>query len=144
MPKQNWVRFMLVLSGFGVVFGLVLAFTPLIRPIGGIYYDYYVGEGTYAILSSQELDYQRFLYGVMGALMASWFSMVGFVVHEPFRRGEKWAWNAILLSTTIWFIGDGYASIITGFAIHAAMNLSLFVPIMIGLLATRGDMKTTS
>jgi hypothetical protein len=144
MPKQNWVRFLLVLSAFGVIFGVVLAFTPLLSPVGGIYYDYYVGDGAYLGLSTAELDYQRLLYGVMGALMASWFVIVGYVVHEPFRRGEQWAWNAILLSTLMWFLGDGYVSIITGFAIHAALNLSLLIPIMIALMATRGDMTTVS
>ena len=139
-PKKIWVNYLLVVVAIGTILGVELAFTPFITNIGGaLYYNHYVGADAYASLGAGELANQRFLYGVMGAVMASWMIALSFLVHIPFRRGEVWAWNAIAVSTLMWFIGDGYASIITGFALHAALNLSLLVLIGAGLVATWKD-----
>lgn len=139
-PNRLWTRYMLVITIFGTLLALTLTFTPFITNTGGaIYYDFYVGTDAFANLGTGELANQRFLYGIAGAVMASWFIVLAFLVHIPFRRGEVWAWNAIALSTLVWFIGDGYASVITGFVAHALLNVSLLVMIGIGLMATWRD-----
>lgn len=132
-----WTRWLLVVSVMGTVLGVILFATPLIQQtVGGVYYDQYLGAGAYTTLSNPEVRFQQFVYGVMGAVMAAWMMALVFLIHVPFRRGEKWAWYAIDISTAMWFIGDTYISIVTGFGVHALVNLGLLVAIGIPLLMT--------
>ena len=133
-----WVRWMMVVSIWLLVMGFVLAFTPMMESlVGPAYYNtYFDGENRYAQLTDPELRFQEFLYGVSGAVMMAWSAVLLLLAHIPFRQGERWAWTAIALSTALWFIGDGYASISTGFALHALINVSLLVAILPPLAGT--------
>lgn len=132
-----WLRWMLFATGSMVVMGLILAFTPLMTDIiDPIYYNNYFDYDAYSTLSDGDLRFHAFLFGVSGAVVASWAILMFFLVMFPLRQGQKWAWVAITLSIIVWFIGDGYVSIATGFPFHAVLNLSLIILMGIPLLAT--------
>jgi hypothetical protein len=132
-----WRRWMLFATGSMIVMGLVIAFTPLVTNIvDPIYYNNYFDYDAYSTLSGGDLRFHTFLFGVSGAVVASWAILMFFLVMFPLRQGEKWAWVAITLSIIVWFIGDGYVSVVTGFPLHAVLNLSIFVMMGIPLLAT--------
>ena len=134
-----WTRWLLVIWASMLILGLVLAFIPFVfvpNFLGPDYYNVYVPDG-YDLLSDGDIDFQHFLYGVMGALMAAWASAMFHIVNGSFRRGEKGAWNIVAMSLLLWFMGDSYISIVTGFPFHAVLNLSLLAMIGLPLLMTR-------
>lgn len=132
-----WTRWLLGVSITGIVFGMMLFATSLIQQAAGsIYYEAFLGADSYAALNSAEINFQQFLYGVMGSLMAAWMLVLALIVHIPFRRGEKWAWYAVDASLVLWFIGDSYVSIVTGFSVHVLVNLGLLVAFGLPLLMT--------
>ena len=136
-PPAFWTQWLLVVSIFGVTMGALMAFIPIpAKFIGPAYYNQYFGFDAYAELTEPALRFQRFIYGASGAVLVSWFIMIGWTTRRAFAEGERWAWNAILVSTLAWFLGDVYASIVSGFAVHAALNLSLLIGIGIPLAAT--------
>jgi len=85
------------------------------------------------------LNYQRFIYGVLGAVVAGWGIILAFIAQEPFKKKEKWAWKSIVLGLSIWFITD------TGFSIYykaynnALMNTLLFILVGLPLISTKNE-----
>lgn len=134
--SKFWIRWMIVVLAGMVVMGLMIIFTPFVNAtLGSIYYNVYFDYDAYAVISDGDLRFQTFLYGVMGAVLASWSLLMLSLVIFPIRQGQKWAWYAMIASIILWFIGDGYASVVTGFPIHAAINLSMLITLGIPLLA---------
>ena len=132
-----WTRWLLVVSIIGTAIGMVLFATSVIQQAAGsMYYEVFLGAGTYQTLGEAELRFQQFLYGVMGAVMAAWMLALAFIIHIPFRQGEKWAWYAIDASLVLWFIGDSYTSIITGFSAHLWINAGFLLALGLPLLMT--------
>ncbi len=132
-----WTRWLLAVTIIMAVAGILLFATTLIQGVAGaLYYEQYLGAGTYQTLVDGELRFQQFVYGVMGAIMAAWMLSLAFIVHIPFRRGERWAWYAVDASIILWFIGDSYVSIMTGFSAHVLINIGLLVMVGLPLLMT--------
>jgi len=67
--------------------------------------------------------YLSFVLGVSGALSLAWMGILLIVVLGPFRRGERWAWQAIAVSIGIWFVFDSSHSMASGFPENALYNL---------------------
>lgn len=140
--SKFWTRWMLVVTVSMVIMGLMLVFLPSVfQPLQGAYYNNYFDYDAYSVISEGDLRFQTFLFGVSGAVLASWALVMFFLVLYPLRQGQKWAWFAIISSMLLWFIGDSYVSIATGFAIHAALNLSIFVMLGIPLAAVYRQMR---
>lgn len=132
-----WTRWLLTVSVITMTLGIVLFATSIIQQtLGSLYYQVYLGTGAYDTLSPAEIDFQQFVYGVMGAVMAGWMLALALIVHIPFRRGEKWAWYTVDASVVLWFIGDSYVSIITGFSAHVLINIVLLATFSLPLLMT--------
>lgn len=132
-----WTHWLLAVTVLGVGVGIVLFATTLIQSaVGGFYYEAFLGTGTYSALEEAPLRFQQFLYGVMGAIMAAWMLALAFIIHIPFRNGEKWAWYAVDASLVLWFIGDSYVSVITGFDVHVLINLALLIMMSLPLVMT--------
>lgn len=83
------------------------------------------------------VGYLKFVYGVLGAVMAGWMVTLLSIVMRSFRRGEREAWNTITISITVWFMIDTAWSIIMGFPQNAVFNLLFLVLFAIPLAATR-------
>ena len=132
-----WTKWLLYTAIAVAINGAILTYTPLFFDlIGPLYYNTYFDYDAFEALESGAIDFQRFVYGVSGAVLMSWMACVGLITHYAFRHGEKWAWWAIAISTVLWFVGDGYASVASGFVVHAVVNLGLLIMIEIPLAAT--------
>lgn len=132
-----WTRWLLAVSIIGCVLGVLLFAVPFVQQtVGDLYYDRYLGESAYSALSGPEIRFQQFVYGVMGALMAAWMATLAFLIHIPFRRGERWAWYAIDIGAVLWFIGDSYVSAVTGFGVHILVNVGFLMAIGLPLVMT--------
>ena len=81
--------------------------------------------------------YIIFVYRVLGAVMIGWMLAIMAIVQRPFRRGEPWAWWAVTISVTGWFVIDTSASLLSGFPGNALLNLCFIVAYAMPLFATR-------
>ena len=133
-----WARWLEVMCAICIVLGVVLALVPQVTQstMGIFVYDTVVGEGTFAALTEAELATQNLLYGVMGSLMVAWMIVIGWLVHVPFRRGERWAWLALDVSIFAWFIIDSVVSASNGMPVNVLFNLVFLLLFAIPLLAT--------
>jgi hypothetical protein len=137
-PLSFWATWLTVISIMLIGMSTVMLLTPFIQyTLGGFYYNNYFAYDAYSVISDGDLRFQTFLYGVSGSVLMSWGLSLYWIVKYPFKQGEPWAWTAVFVTTLVWFIGDGYASISTGFALHALINVGVFLPIMIPLYFVR-------
>jgi len=87
------------------------------------------------------LKFQRFIYGVLGAVVAGWGIVLAFVASYPFKKEEKWVWISLVLGMCVWYITD------TGFSVYykaysnALINTLLLIIVGIPLILTRNEFR---
>ena len=129
----HWLQGMSVLVGLtGLT--MVLLPQPMIRFYSLLLYGDWEFLGT---LPPQANAYIGFAHGVLGATMLGWACLLLFTLRGPFRKGERFGWQACTVSLLAWFIPDTSLSIAFGFASNAAMNLALLILFAIPLWKTR-------
>ena len=85
-------------------------------------------------------DFQKWVYGILGATMTGWGIMLAFMAYYPFKTREKWAWTGITAGLVVWFIIDSTVSLLLGVTFNAlAVNLPIFFLALVPLLATYPD-----
>lgn len=62
--------------------------------------------GTNGTLSSDVLSFKEFILGPLGGTISGNYMLLAFVAKYPFKRKEKWAWQAATASLLIWFLID--------------------------------------
>jgi len=88
-------------------------------------------------ISDEAMEFQKFIYAVLGATMAGWGVNMIFIAHIPFRNRELWAWNCMLVGSLTWFILD------TGFSwyhqayVNVVLNTVLLILIGLPVVFTR-------
>ncbi len=133
-----WTKWLQVIGISLIAFGVLLSFTPFMEwTLGSMYYDNYFPFDKYGQLSAGDLKFQRFVYGATGGLLVSWGITIYFLAKHGIKNGLKWTWYTFLFSTVGWFIGDSYISLVTGFKVHALMNLLVLIPIVLPLIQTK-------
>lgn len=126
---QFWWQWLYYSSLLFAVSGLILAlygnnplFAPYHRMLASIFFNQDTfPEGTQALYV--------FILGPMGATIAGIYLLLAYIARYPFRRKEKWARNAIVVSFSIWFITDAIVAITYGVLIHSlVIHLLVSVP----------------
>lgn len=82
-------------------------------------------------------SYVLFIYGVLGAVLIGWMLLLLAVARGPLLRRERWAWNAVAQSMTVWFLVDTAFSLSVGSPAHALFNVGFAVVIAAPLVALR-------
>jgi len=126
---EFWRRWMVGLAGLVMLFGMSLA-------IQGLHADrvftWLLFDGDYPESFGPELlAYVRFVTGVLGAVMAGWAVLMVIVLWGPFRRRERWSWNALVISLALWFVVDTWLSLAAGYPENALLNAAIaagFIP----------------
>lgn len=85
-------------------------------------------------------EFRLFLFGPIGGTIAGSYVLQAFVAHIPFRRKERWAWNASVFALLAWFVTDSTVSALHGayFNIYL-INIVALVGIGLPLLMTRKE-----
>lgn len=131
-----WSRLLLTVTAGSAVFGVSMVLAP--GPIQEFFNWLIFGDGDPpAGFSVEALDYLRFVYGVLGAVMAAWMILIAWVVAGPLDRGETWAWNAVAWSVGGWFAIDTSHSLATGYPENAALNCVFIAAFALPLLGAR-------
>lgn len=90
-----------------------------------------------SLLEPEVRNYLGFVYGVMGAIMLGWAGTLLYITKGPLRQGKKWAWYAIAVPLSIWFIADTTHSLVSGFWQNAFFNLAFYIFLGVPLLFLR-------
>lgn len=80
--------------------------------------------------------YITLLHAVLGAVMVGWSVALMFVLHGPFRRGERAGWTTLAVSLVAWFVPDTLVSLASGFWPNAVLNLIFATLFALPLAAT--------
>ena len=138
-----WDRWLLAVSLLLTLFGLALAFlnqTPLFDALFNNRINPVFWPSTEV---TQEIaTFQQWAYGVLGATVAGWGIVVAFVARYPFLKRERWAWNALAVGITLWFIIDTSLSLYFKAVFNAAFNTLVFFLVWIPLLFTRKEFRS--
>jgi hypothetical protein len=87
-------------------------------------------------------DFQRWIYGVLGATVAGWGVFLAFMAHSPFKRRERWARDCIAAGIGLWFVVDTAISLYRGVYFNAlVVNVPLLVIVALPLWFTRGEFE---
>jgi hypothetical protein len=133
-----WHKWMLAISVVVIVFGLMLAFlydTVLFKAmdeqISRAFWD------NHDDITPAMHDYQRWVLGLSGAVMAGWGVQLFFTLRYPFKHREAWAWNGTAAALLTWFVVDETFSLYYGVYFNALFNLGLLLAIGLPLIFTR-------
>ena len=88
-------------------------------------------------LSPNILEFQNWIYGVLGSTVVGWGIILLFIIHYPFKKKEKWAWNCIFISMSVWYILDTSISVYHEVYFNAIFNTLIFAIFICPLLLTK-------
>lgn len=132
-PSFNfWQKWMTYVNIMMVIIGVVVAFAN-----ETFLFSYYDTLTTKNVLNGQEMDMETrnlkmWLFGIIGGSIVGFHLLIVFVSEFAFKKKERWAYWAILLSVLLWFIIDSSISVVYG-AFHNVLLVNLFAIILVGL-----------
>jgi hypothetical protein len=134
-----WQRWLFVFSLIVIVFGLGMALlnrTPL--------FAVFDSQVNLAFWETPPLPigvslFQGWIYGVLGATMAGWGVFLAFIVRYPFQARERWAWSALTVGLSLWYLTDTAISLYFGVAFNAIFNTVIFILTTLPLFFTRQE-----
>lgn len=123
-----WRKWLIGVSIYHVVFGLALAFfsqSHFMDVLINQYFDpvFWPDEQ----VSAGTMQYKGWISSVLGAVIASWAILIGFIAYYPFKSLEKWAWKGIAAAVIFWFVIDSACSIYYRVPVNVVFNLFTLV-----------------
>ena len=88
-------------------------------------------------LPENAMKFQGWVYGVLGAVIAGWGTMIAFWAYYPFKTRERWAWNGMALATAIWYVADTAISAIYGVLFNIVFNTMMLILLITPLVFTK-------
>lgn len=82
-------------------------------------------------------QFQAWIYGVLGAVIAGWGTSIAFVAHYAFKQREKWAWNCIASGVIVWYVADTAISAFYSVTFNVVFNTITLVLLALPLWCTR-------
>ncbi|TET54165.1 MAG: hypothetical protein E3J64_02330 [Anaerolineales bacterium] len=141
---ELWQRWLVAVGLAMVAFGIVMTFLN-----GTALFDVFneqidpVFWGT-ATLPDGARVFQRWVYGAWGATVAGLGVLVACVAHYPFKKGEAWSRNCLVVGMGVWYVLDTGVSIWFGVYFNALFNTALLALMAIPLALTWGAFASGS
>ncbi len=134
-----WQRWLVGLGIAVSVFGLCMVFFN-----GTFLFEYFNREINPAFWGTNTVDdatklFQEWVYGVWGATIAGWGTVLIYIACYPFKRKERWSWNCLALALLVWFVLDTSLSIFYTVHFNAILNLILMVLAGLPIMLTRRE-----
>jgi hypothetical protein len=143
-----WSRWIKFLSFFLIVYGLAMVFVPQMMrtPVASILFDNHESfRSAFVSMGEPQSTFLNVLSGLLGTVTTGWAIQMAWIAHIPFRSGERWAWNALAMSVSVWAILEFVFKLIDGInGIGLVAHFGLFVAFAIPLAATYGDFYSTA
>ena len=137
MSFNFWQKWLVGVSIYHVVFGLLLAFfgqSQFMYVLLNQYFDPIFWPDNQ--ISAGTMQYKNWISSVLGAIVASWGILIAFIAYYPFKLRERWAWNGIAVAVMLWFVVDTACSLYYRAPINAVFNLFTFVLFVVPLFFT--------
>lgn len=135
-----WQRWLLLAGLTLTAFGLALAFFSQTWLFDALFNNQVNPVfWSAAAVSPATQRFQAWAYGVLGATIAGWGIVTAFLARYPFRNKEPWAWTAIALAISVWFITDTGLSVWFGVTFNAVFNILVLLLVLLPLNFTRSD-----
>lgn len=84
----------------------------LVGPL--LYGNNQVLRTSFLTLREPEVIFVNVMSGLLGTVTIGWAIQMAWIAHQPFRRGETWAWNAIAVSLFLWAVLEFYFKWVDG------------------------------
>jgi len=136
-------RWLQVIAAAFVLLGLVLAIFPhssLVHFVFNQFID--LVFWTEGAPPADALEFQGWIYGLLGATISGWGVLILFVLAYPFKERRRWAWNALAASFGLWYIVDTGASAWYGVMFNVIFNTVVLVALALPLLLSRKYFKS--
>ena len=134
---QFWQRWLLAITILIIIFGILL-----ITLSESALFNWLFNNRTEAIfwpdtpITAGMIQFQRWLYGVLGTVMIGWGITMAFILAVPFHRGERWSWYSITFSIGSWYFLDTAVSIIYQATFNAVLNTLILLLFLLPLFFT--------
>jgi hypothetical protein len=132
-----WQKWLFGVAFVIVIFGLALAFfndTTLFaffdQNINPVFWQGQIPPQAF-------ITFKQWNYAVLGATMAGWGVCIAFMTVYPFRKRERWVWNALVSAVLLWFVVDTFFSVRFGVIFNALFNVLVLIAVALPLLFTR-------
>jgi hypothetical protein len=122
-----------------VIFGLILAVFSQ-APLFDLIFNQSINVvfwGSDNLSSAHVIDFQQWIYGVLGATISGWGLSIAFIAAKPFSNRENWAWSCIASSITLWYITDTLISVYFNVYINVIINTIILLGIAAPLALSR-------
>ncbi len=134
-----WQRWLFVFAMIVTIFGLAMAVfnrTPLFA-----FFDSQVNPAFWGNtpMLPEVNGFQGWIYGVLGATMAGWGTILAFIIRYPFLARDRWAWNAVAFGLSLWYATDTALSLHYGVVFNAVFNTVVFFAAALPLAFTRQE-----
>ncbi len=137
MSIQFWRKWLIVVTGAVIVYGLCLILLPQVMHT--LFNALFFSSSEVVRRLGEEADFFiALIYGVLGAVIVGWMTALMSILMSDFQRNT---WNTITLSVVIWYILDTGFSLVIGSVSHALFNTLFFVLFAIPLGATYRQLR---
>lgn len=132
-----WQRWLFIVGLAVSVFGVALAFlnaTPLFAVMHHQVNPVFFMEER---ICADARAFQAWIYGVLGAAVASWGVALAFIARYPFGKKEPWAWNCVATGLLLWYVIDTAISAYFRVYFNVLFNTGMLVLALLPLVFTR-------
>lgn len=119
------------------VFGICLAILGPETLLGDFFRLYTRAMWDEPEIPAEAVPLSRWVFGVLGATIASWAVAMAFVVAKAFRKRELWGWWCIVLSIAVWFLLDTILSFAAGVWPNAIFNAGVLLLVAPPIIFTK-------
>lgn len=139
---EFWRRWLITVAWGMAVFGLLFAFFNQTAPFDWLF-NHRVNRLFFAegIPQADARAFQRWVYGVLGAVLAGWAASMALVAHFGLRPKTRWAWLSFAAGVGLWFVLDSAVSLWFGMQVNALFNLILLALVAVPLWAIRKQFR---
>lgn len=92
-------------------------------------------------ITPEIINFQKWIYGVLGAVIVGWGIFMAFLAYYPFAKKEKWSWNCMALGLLVWYISDTAISLVFNVYFNAMPNTIILILFALPLIFTRKYFK---
>lgn len=83
------------------------------------------------------IQFQSWIYGVLGATISGWGILLAFQIYYPFTARQQWSWSSIAVSICMWYVLDTSISFYFNVYFNAVFNTVLLLAFIIPLYFTK-------
>lgn len=140
MSIKFWQRWLIVVTGGVIVYGLMLILLPqtthtLFNTL------FFASSESIRRIGTDSSHYVALVYGVLGAVIIGWMVTIMALLISSFPTQPRNTWNIITLSVVTWYIIDSGFSLVIGSLAHVLFNTGFFVLFAVPLIALYGHLR---